>query len=152
MKYLFFTLISITILLSCKTSQPPSETPDYGSPTKAHEFLDDFTFLIRLEAKDKTYGFSEENPIMVGGAKDSEGPLNERRFLNALLGPNGEAITYERSGSCCYFKTDNATFGTGGMLDMYEISYDGIKTPLILYFNMYDSDDLKVPIGFKAKK
>ncbi|MEM8890374.1 MAG: 2-dehydro-3-deoxyphosphooctonate aldolase, partial [Bacteroidota bacterium] len=45
-------------------------------------------------SEDETYGYSEKNPIKVGGVDNSEGPKNERRYLNALAGPNGEEITY----------------------------------------------------------
>jgi hypothetical protein len=85
---------------------------------------------------------------MVGGI--SEGPKNERRFLNALAGPNGEKISYNRLGSCCPFNTKNSPFG--GMLDKYEITYPGLEKSLIIYINMYDSKELVVPVGLKLKK
>lgn len=86
---------------------------------------------------------------MVGGEIE-DGPKNEQRFLNALAGPNGQAIRYERTGSCCGFKTKNG-FMDMGMLDRYKIEWDGLKAPLYLYINMYDPGELKVPAGFTAK-
>lgn len=47
---------------------------------------------------DKDYGFLPENPIKVGGGLDS-GLMRELAFLDNLLGPNGEEVTYERVGS-----------------------------------------------------
>jgi hypothetical protein len=85
---------------------------------------------------------------MVGGGSD--GPKNERRFLNALCGPNGEKIEYYRIGSCCPFESENSAFG--GMLDKYNITYKGLKKDIIIYINMYDSDILKVPVGLELKK
>ena len=125
-------------------------TLDYGSPNIEQELTNDYTFKIEKYATDKSYGYSEENPVMVGG-KDG-GPKNERRFLNALTGPNGEEIKYYRIGSCCGFKTKNGTYGNGGMLDMYNIDYEGINESLVIYINMYDSDTLKVPVGLELKK
>lgn len=115
------------------------------------ELLDNQTFKIYLYSDDKTYGYTEKNPIMVGGAKTQEGPLNERRFLNALVGPNGEKTSYYRIGSCCPFRTPNGLLDNGGFLDKYSITYEGSDKEIILYINMYDSDKLKVPVGFKLK-
>lgn len=125
-------------------------TIDYGSPNLKQELIDDHTFKIELYSSDKTYGYTEKNPIMVGG--NNEGPKNERRFLNALTGPNGEEIEYLRIGSCCNFRTRNSSFGGGGLLDMYNINYEGLKDDLVLYINMYDSDTLKVPVGLELKR
>lgn len=111
---------------------------------------DENTFLLKEISTDKTYGYTEENPIRVGGALDN-GPLNERRFLNALAGPDGQEITYTRSGSCCPFKSPNGIQGTG-LLDTYEISIKGISKKRTLYINMYDRAILKVPVGFTIKE
>jgi len=47
---------------------------------------------------DPTYGFEQPNPVKVGGDAFG-GPARERAYLDVLLGPNGEPIAYERSGS-----------------------------------------------------
>jgi len=109
------------------------------------------TFKITEYSTDKTYGYTEKNPIKVGGMSNSEGPLNERRFLNALTGPNGEKISYSRLGSCCAFKTRNGSFDNTGLLDKYEIKYEGQEKEIIIYINMYDKGELKAPVGFKLK-
>ena len=49
------------------------------------------------------------------------------------------------------FTTKNGSFGGSGMLDMYSINYPGLDKDITLYINMYDSDTLKVPVGFKLK-
>ena len=97
---------------------------------------------------DASYGYTEKNPIKVGGF--SNGPANERSYLNSLSGPNGETINYERTGSCCAFETKNSPFG-GGMLDVYAVTYEGKKDTVVLYLNMYDKASLKAPVGFKFK-
>ena len=104
--------------------------------------------LISVFATDDSYGHSPENPINVGGLQN--GALNQRLFLSALAGPNGEEISFQRIGSCCPFPTPNG-FNGRGLLDKYEVTYAGLSTPIILYLNFYDSDVLKVPVGFTLR-
>ncbi len=159
MKKLLFFTVTVLVLLSCTNSRKVVATGgslkseqatvrDYGSPKVKLELLDEYTFKITQYSQDETYGYTVENPVMVGGV--SEGPMNERRFLNALCGPNGEKIEYYRIGSCCPFNTKNSEWG--GMLDKYNVTYPGLKKNLIIYINMYDSDTLKVPVGLKLKQ
>ncbi|MCR9173590.1 MAG: 2-dehydro-3-deoxyphosphooctonate aldolase [bacterium] len=101
-------------------------------------------------ASDDTYGYSSKNPIKVGGVVDSQGPAMERRFLDQLAGPNGEEISYHRASSCCNFKTPNGFMG-GGLLDVYEVTYEGSGGPIELYINMYDYEEPMIPVGFTRK-
>ena len=152
MKKIFYVCCIILLSVSCKTTQKTGGEAGYGSPRVKQELVNDQMFLIKKIARDKTYGYTEKNPIMVGGGL-SEGALNQRRFLNALLGPNGEPVIYQRLGSCCPFYTKNGIFGDSGLLDRYEITFIGTKTPpIVLYINMYDSDVLQVPVGFTLRK
>lgn len=129
------------MLLSCSTT----------SKTVRNQLFDKQTFLLTEISIDPTYGLSEKNPIEVGGVDKSEGPLNERRYLNALAGPNGEKISYFRSGSCCPVKSKNG-FGGIAMLDNYRVTWEGSKDTVSIYINMYDYGVLKTPIGFSIKK
>ncbi len=135
--YLFLATIAFLISSCTATQKVPTKTP----------LLNNQTFKLTEISTDATYGVTEENPIMVGGVTTSEGPLNERRFLNALAGPNGEDVSYKRLRSCCPFKTKNG-FQGGGLLDEYEVTYKGLEKPISIYINMYDSDKLKAPVGF----
>ncbi len=146
-KQIFLAIIIFVFLNSCNTSKKVATT-DRDSPNLKQELLDDNTFKITLYSQDKTYGYTEKNPIMVGG--DLGGPKNERRFLNALAGPKGEEIKYSRIGSCCSFQTKNSELG-GGLLDKYSVTYEGLEKSLVIYINMYDSDTLKVPVGLKLR-
>jgi len=142
--------IGILILLfSCSTSQQNSTT----STTVKTKLKDNNTFELTEVSTDKTYGFSEKNPIQVGGVSTNEGPKNERRFLNALAGPNGEKVSYYRAGSCCAIKSKNNPFGTGTvLLDHYRVIWEGSKDTLSIYINMYDAGELKAPVGFTIKQ
>jgi hypothetical protein len=149
--------VAFSVLLCCACSSARrSQAPDTlaSSPghtrTKAVTFIDETAYELTEPTTDKTYGYEKSNPINVGGASEQSGPLNERRFLNGLSGPNGETVQYHRIGSCCAFKTPNG-FSNMGLLDRYKVYWEGCTDTAILYINMYDKGDLKVPVGFKAK-
>ena len=77
--------------------------------------------------------------------------INATRFLNALAGPKGEKITYTKQESCCPFPSKHSAMGAG-LLDVYEIVWDGQKKPILLYLNIYEKGYLKVPVGLSIKK
>ncbi len=85
---------------------------------------------------DTTYGYTETNPIRVGGDFLS-GPARERAYLDNLLGPNGEALTYERLGSLPSGDT---------ILDEYLVTGPGINVKL--YLDEYIYEPLQAPAGF----
>lgn len=115
------------------------------------EFLDNQTYKLVRRTNDKTYGYKEKNPIKVGGVKQLKGPLNEKLYLNALLGPNGEPTQYYRTGSCCVFKTKNGLIDNAGLLDRFKLYWEGCEDTVILYLNMYDEGDLYIPVGLNAR-
>ena len=100
---------------------------------------------------DKTYGHTPENPVKVGGKNEGKGVANERMYLNALFGPDGQYIIYRRVGNCCAFETPEGLFGIG-LLDQYKIMYLRRKDDIYLYINMYDYEDPKAPYGFTLKE
>lgn len=153
MKY-SFAFIGLIALLGCASSKSATG-PKAGqgdTRTKPVELVNNTTFLLTDRATDKSYAFQASNPVKVGGSADSTGPANERRFLNALLGPNGEQVSYARAGSCCPFKTPNGLINNTGMLDRYRITWAGSKDTLDIFINMYDKGDLKIPFGLNAAK
>ncbi|NWF64644.1 MAG: hypothetical protein HXY38_10095 [Chloroflexi bacterium] len=87
-------------------------------------------------SQDKTYGYAEDNPIKVGGGF-LDGPARERSYFDNLLGPNGEALTYERMGSIPSGDT---------ILDQYRITGQGVDATL--YLDEYNYAPLQAPIGF----
>lgn len=155
MKMLFHLLVLAAAfsLLSCSSSKKTTTTlSNKDNPTlksSSATMLDENTFQLVGISDDPTYGYDEKNAIKVGGG--ASGPTNERRYLNALLGPNGESISYKRLGSCCGVPSENGFMGVA-VLDLYEIKYDGLDKPVNLYLNMYDPGILKAPKGFTYKK
>lgn len=141
-------LLSVVLALALLSCGPSKQA---GSKGGNGRLLDENTFLLTEVSDDETYGYTQENPVKVGGVKDSEGPKNQRRFLNALAGPAGEKVTYFRKGSCCMFKTKNGLMGSG-LLDRYEVTIEGQEKPVIIYINLYDFGKMKAPKGFTIKK
>jgi len=142
-KYIALFTIAF-FLFSCSSTK-------HASKNVKQTLKDNHTFLITETSTDKTYGFSPKNPVEVGGTKTSEGPMNERRYLNALTGPNGEKISYFRAGSCCPIKSENGFMGSA-MLDNYRVTWENSKDTVSIYINMYDSGKLKASLGFGLKK
>ncbi len=85
---------------------------------------------------DPTYGYTEANAIQVGGDAFG-GPPRERAYLDNLLGPNGESITYERAGSVPYEDT---------ILDIYSLNVAG--TTVTLYLDQYSWSEPQAPVDF----
>lgn len=106
-------------------------------------------FVIGSVSTDETYGLTPENAVRTGGGHAS-GVRNEHRYLRSLTGPYGEELTYNRLGSCCHFETPNGMGGIG-LLDMYEVTYEGLKEPIIIYLDLYDYAPLQAPVGFKIR-
>jgi hypothetical protein len=126
-------VMGLLVLAACSSAPevrprpPPLEHSERWQPTWGQE---------------GAYGFSPENPIHVGG-----GPAGQRAFLEALRGPDGQPLAWRRLGSCCEFETPNGLMGLG-LLDLYEVTYEGLEQPVILYLDMYDSGPVAAPAGF----
>ncbi len=110
-----------------------------------HELISSIKFLSKDEllslpactiATDETYGYTEANPIRVGGDA-FDGPSRERAYLDNLLGPNGEEITYERGGSFSFGDT---------ILDTFTIT--GFGKTVTLYIDEYSYAAPMAPVGF----
>ncbi len=117
------------------------------SPTLANSN----TFLILEYSKDKKYGYNKDYPVNIFFGSTTYENLNQQRFLNALAGPNGEKITYIKLESCCPFPTKRSEMGVG-LLDVYELKWEGQRKPVTLYLNIYEKGVLMVPVGLTAKK
>lgn len=87
--------------------------------------------------KPSGYGYTLEEPIKVGG-----GTRGQREYLKGLRGPKGQELRYERRGSC------SGPPSVGGLLDMYEVTYDGLEKPVTIYLDMYNREDPRAPAGF----
>lgn len=90
-------------------------------------------------AADPEYGLVRDKPVQVGGAGFT-GAARQRRYLDALRGPKGEHLRYERQGS--------TMIADETMVDMYTVSYDGLAAPVTIYVDFYHATELFAPRGF----
>ena len=124
-------------------SQDETAWEDHGS--KVFEAIVESIEFVEPEggntcpiATDTTYGYTKENAIRVGdGGELFGGPARERAYLDHLRGPNGEPISYERTGSLNFEDT---------ILDEYVIT--GLASPVTLYIDIYKLEELRAPLGF----
>jgi|SRR5690554_4067240 len=110
---------------------------------KGQDFFEDGSMKLSEVSIDKKYGYESNHKTSIKVGKVE----NEQAYLKSLRGPNGEQIQYRRVSSCCGFKSKSAAFGKG-FLDNYEVYYQGLKEPVILYLNGYEFENPKAPIGF----
>lgn len=107
--------------------------------------------IRRLErmAPDDKYGLTPEQPVKVGNGPNG-GPANQRAYLDLLRDAQGEALKYERQGSCCGYPSANTPFGVA-LVDRYEVSYRNAKgkpKKTVIYISMYDYEEPLIPQGF----
>ncbi|AYQ57581.1 hypothetical protein MS2017_1917 [Bathymodiolus thermophilus thioautotrophic gill symbiont] len=107
-------------------------------------------FYLTEHSKDSEYGKNEHKAIKTGGWKETGGHGGQRWFFSMLSGPNGEDITAEREGACCWHK--NPT-GYKGMviLDKYHVYIGDSAKAITLYLNSYEYQSPKIPVGFGTK-
>ena len=139
-------LISIT---SCTRTHSTIKNVDDNAPTP--KLIDNNTFAITEYSKDKKYGYDKDYPINIFFYNTRNESINQQRFLNALAGPNGEQITFTKLESCCPFPTKRSEMGAG-LLDVYQLRWKGLETPVTLYLNIYEKGALMVPVGLTLKK
>lgn len=145
MKKNYILLIFSLLLLSCASKTPKI----LGSSTNFEETSSNYEPLATISeySKNKEYGLSGKYPVKVG----EKSVANQRRYLSSLAGPNGEELKFHRLGSCCPYKSENGIFGSA-MVDIYEVSYEGLKKPILVYISFYDSEPLFIPKGFTQRK
>ena len=146
-KYLIVLLLAV-LSTACVSTKSTIKNIDDNAPIP--KLTAQNTFVITEYSKDKKYGYDPDYPINIFFRNTKDEKINQQRFLNALTGPNGEKLTYSKLESCCPFPTKRTEMGAG-LLDIYEITWEGNKTPVKLYFNIFEKGALLAPIGFKIK-
>lgn len=117
---------SVAFLKATPTPRPPAATATSASTSNS----------ACPVSTDASYGYTEGNPIRVGG-DGFGGPARARAYLDNLRGPNGESISYDRLGSLPSGNT---------ILDIYEIT--GLPQSVSLYVDQYSYETLQAPLGF----
>ena len=143
---LFITLVLLVV--SCGSIKSSIKNVDDSAPVPV---VKNNAFVITSYSKDKKYGYDKDYPINIFYRGTKNDTINQKYFLNALAGPKGEKIKYTKLENCCPFPTKNSDMGAG-FLDVYELKWEGLKNPIILYLNIYERGLLMVPAGLSLKK
>ena len=149
MKKIILLIALFICVTSCTSTQSTIKNIDNNAPDL--QLVENNTFYISEFSKDLKYGYNKDYPINIFFESTRNVTINQQRFLNALAGPKGEKITYTKLESCCPFPTKRSEMGAG-LLDVYELKWEGQKSPVILYLNIYEKGVLMVPFGLSLKK
>lgn len=148
MKKTVLFIALLLIITSCGSIKSSIKNVDNNAPVPV---VKNDAFVITAYSKDKKYGFDKDYPINIYYRGTKNDTINQKYFINALAGPKGEKITYVKLENCCPFPTKNSDMGAG-FLNVYELSWEGLKKPIILYLNIYERGQLMVPVGLSLKK
>lgn len=149
MKNTAFFIFLLLTTVSCVSTKSTLQNVDDNAPIP--QISSNNTFIISEYSKDAKYGYNKDYPINIFYRNTNDESINQERFLNALTGPKGEKITFQKLESCCPFPTKRSEMGAG-FLDVYQITWEGLKKPIVLYINIYEKGALMVPVGFGLKK
>ena len=131
-------MIATAVVLVALGGQPPV-TPAIQPPVGGHSPLSSSCPV----SDDAEFATTKTRAVQVGGGAMYVA-ARERRYLDALRGPGGEAVQYKRTGT-----TDIGAGRERTILDVYEVTYAGLEKPVILYLDAYHFDDaLAAPKGF----
>lgn len=107
--------------------------------------------FIESYSQDPTYGYSEDNPINVGGF-NLVGSHCISLYLSSLSGYDNNDITHQRITIRKQIETPNGKNDIG-FIDEFAVWYKDELEPQFLYFNTYDCElPLKAPMGFIIKE
>nr|WP_315152329.1 2-dehydro-3-deoxyphosphooctonate aldolase [uncultured Flavobacterium sp.] len=148
MKKTVLFIALLLIITSCGSIKSSLKNVDNSAPVPV---VKNNAFVINAYSKDKKYGYNKDYPINIFYKGTKNDTINQKYFLNALAGPKGEKITFTKLENCCPFPTKTSEMGAG-FLDVYELKWAGLKTPIILYLNIYERGQLMVPVGLSLKK
>lgn len=148
-RIILFGMVVALAATACISTKSTLKNVDENAPELV--LSKDNTFVISNVSKDPKYGYDKNMPVNVYYRHTKNDSINQQRFLNALLGPNGELITYKKLEQCCPFPTKKSEMGAG-FLDVYELKWDGQKEPVKIYLNMYEKGVLMLPVGLTLKK
>ena len=145
-----------TLLTGAATATTPSPT-EFNSPPR------DFDQALERgipPSDDPSYGLSDAFPIKVGDLltdkPDERARRNRTFYLLSLRGPDGQPVHYRRRGMCGMYEdaTVRGVMGElgGGVLDCYEVWYEGSKSRVVLYLDVYRFESPQIPRGFTFER
>jgi hypothetical protein len=150
MKKYNFLLILVTIatFTSCGSIKSSLTNLDHNAIKPQ---IKNNQFVLTEYASDGKYGYDKDYPINLGFENEKYSSKNVALFFNALAGPKGEKISYDKVDTCCPFPTKKSVMGAG-TLDIYNVIFEGSDKKIVLYINIYERGKVLCPKGFSIKK
>lgn len=143
-------LLTALLLAACTSTRNTIRNIDDKATMPALSAKDK-TFVITETSGDRSYGYEQDYPVNLGFLPFKVAEINIKRYFGALTGPEGEALTYTKVDACCPFPTKKHDMGAG-LLDIYEVTWEGLNEPKIIYVNLYEKGKVMAPHGFGIKK
>jgi hypothetical protein len=144
-KYLLLAFAALALATSCISTRNSIRNIDDTAIMPA--LSKEKTFIITETSSDNKYGYDQDYPVNLGFLPFKTAEINVQRYFGALSGPNGEKLTYRKVDTCCPFPTKKYDMGAG-LLDIYEVSWDGLSEPKRIYINLYEKGKVMAPKGF----
>ncbi|WP_294823186.1 2-dehydro-3-deoxyphosphooctonate aldolase [uncultured Flavobacterium sp.] len=145
MKKILLLSLSLIALTSCVSTR--NTIRNINDDAKAPSLSVEKTFIITQISKDKKYGYDKDYPVNLGFMSYQASEINVQRYFGALTGPKGEKLSYQKTDTCCPFPSKRTDIGAG-MLDIYEITWEGLTEPVQIYINVYEKGEIVAPYGF----
>ncbi|WP_298143387.1 2-dehydro-3-deoxyphosphooctonate aldolase [Flavobacterium sp.] len=142
-------LLVAAILSACVSTKSTLKNVDENAPELQLNAVGNF--VITDVSTNPKYGYDKDYPINVFFQNTKNDTINQFRFLNALAGPQGEKLRFRRIDDCCPFPSKRNDIGVG-LLNRYEITWEGQKEPIVLYLNIFAKGRIAVPVGLTLKK
>lgn len=148
-KYFLPACMALVFATSCVSTKSTLKNIDDNAKMPA--LTKEKTFVITETSSDRKYAYDQDYPVNLGFMAVQTAEINVKRYFGALTGPNGEQLAYEKVDSCCPFPSPKNEMGAG-IIDIYEVKWDGLKEPKRIYINLYEKGQVLAPQGFGIKK
>jgi hypothetical protein len=147
-KHLFIACSLLAIATSCVSTK--STIRNIDDTAVMPKLSKEKTFILTEVSSDKKYGYDQDYPVNLGFLPINSAEINVKRFFGALAGDNGQKVTYEKVDSCCPFPSLKNEMGAG-IIDIYEVKWEGLKEPKRIYINLYEKGKVMAPQGFTIR-
>jgi len=114
----------------------------------------DSILVLEGVSTQSTYAYNEDAPVKLGVTNRSLAVTYPEKYFKSITGPHGESVTARRVKSCCPFKTANSDefrYQNVAVLEIYEVTYEGLPAPIRVYINFFDQGKVYAPKGFLVK-
>jgi hypothetical protein len=149
MKKVFLLILISACQISCISTKSTLKNVDDNAPNLV--LTKNNTFVITEVSKDLKYGYNKDYPVNIYYQNSTDNELNPVRFFDALTGPEGQKLAYKKVTRCCPFPSKRVETGAG-LLDIYEVKWEGLEVPKKIYINIYEKGIVMAPVGFTIKK